>query len=433
MHPYTKALFYGNQLTWPVRRIYTALPFFLLLVLPVLLISSAVTAQETGVHFEHELSWSQVQAKAKAENKYIFVDCFTTWCGPCRYMRTVIFPQAEMGNFFNDKFVNIEVQLDTTSKDNEQVRSWYADAHAIMTGYSINAFPTYLIFAPDGRALHRIVGGGTVTSFIREVQEAFDTTKQYYTKLNQFENGRRDSAFLRQFAIQAKDAYDPSLGKKLVKAYLAGQPTLLTPAALDLISLYTSRSTGEYFGFLADHVTEINRVLGPGKAENKLRSIFMTDGRGIRFNEKRISDWQNYQKKIAATLPAQADEITMRINIDFYLAKKDWPKFEKAITTYMKQYSKHMNNEDMNSIAWSVFENCANASCVSQILDISSQLKNTNEAAFLDTYANLLYKSGKKNEAIALQQKAVDASPENERSGYQATLAKMKNGIQTWN
>lgn len=412
---------------------YTKVLFYQFLILPVLLISSALTAQETGVHFEHDLSWAQVQAKAKAENKYIFMDCFTTWCGPCRYMRTVIFPQAEMGNFFNDKFVNIEVQLDTTSRDNEQVRSWYADAHAIMTGYSINAFPTYLIFAPDGSALHRIVGGGTVTSFIREVQEAFDTTKQYYTKLKQFENGRRDSAFLRQFAIQAKDAYDPSLGKKLVKAYLAGQPTLLTPAALDLISLYTSRSTGEYFTFLAEHITEINGVLGAGKAEKKLRSIFMTEGRVIRFSEKRVSDWQNYQKKIATTLPAQADEITMRIDIDFYLAKRDWPKFEKAITTYMKQYSKQMNNEDMNSIAWSVFENCADASCVSQILGLSSQLKNTNEAAFLDTYANLLYKSGKKNEAIALQQKAVDASPESERSGYQATLAKMKNGIQTWN
>jgi predicted Zn-dependent protease len=99
----------------------------------------------------------------------------------------------------------------------------------------------------------------------------------------------------------------------------------------------------------------------------------------------------------------------------------------------MKQYSKQMSDEDMNSIAWSVFENCSDASCVSQILDISSQLKNTNEAAYLDTYANLLYKTGKKNEAIAMQQKAVDASPENERSGYQATLAKMKNGIQTWN
>ena len=160
MHQYTKALSCRNRLARLVHHIH----FFLILVLPGLLLTSTVSAQGTGVHFEHKLSWTEVQAKAKAENKYIFMDCFTTWCGPCRHMRDVIFPQAEMGEYFNDKFVNIEVQLDTTSKDNEQVKSWYADAHAIMKQYSINAFPTYLIFAPDGRVLHRIVGGGTVKS-----------------------------------------------------------------------------------------------------------------------------------------------------------------------------------------------------------------------------------------------------------------------------
>jgi thioredoxin-related protein len=169
MHKYTKALSYRNRLSRLARRNHTALPIFLLLVL-----TSAVTAQETGVHFEHGLTWAQVQAKAKTENKYIFMDCFTTWCGPCKHMRTVVFPQPEMGKYFNDKFVNIEVQLDTTPKDDEYVKSWYADAHAIMTKYAIKAFPTYLIFAPDGRVLHRIVGGGTAKEFIKQVQEAFE-------------------------------------------------------------------------------------------------------------------------------------------------------------------------------------------------------------------------------------------------------------------
>ena len=420
MHPYTKAFF---------RRI---LPLFLLL-FPGLLLNSTVSAQETGVHFEHGLSWTQVQAKAKAENKYIFMDCFTTWCGPCRYMRTTIFPQAEMGSYFNDKFVSIEVQLDTTSKDNEQVKNWYADAHAIKDHYSINAFPTYLIFAPDGRPLHRIVGAADAKVFINLVQGAFDTTKQYYTKLKQFENGRRDSAFLHRFAIQVSDVYDLALGKKVVKAYLASQPSLLTPGALDLINLYTTRSTDEYFDFLAKNIKEIDKVSGAGKAEEKLRTIFSNEGRGVRWDDKNVSRWQDYQKKIKATLPAQADEIILRIDINIYLAKRDWPNFEKAITSYMKQYGQQMNNEDMNSIAWSVFENCSDASCVSQILDISSQLKTSTEPAFLDTYANLLYKTGKKEEAIAMEQKALEASPENERSGFQSTIDKMKKGEKTWN
>ncbi|MNY53112.1 hypothetical protein D3C86_1888420 [compost metagenome] len=51
------------------------------------------------------------------------------------------------------------------------------------------------------------------------------------------------------------------------------------------------------------------------------------------------------------------------------------------------------------------------------------------EPMFLDTYANLLYKLGKKNEAIAMQQKAVDLVPADKKGEYQATLDKMKKGI----
>jgi thiol:disulfide interchange protein len=39
-----------------------------------------------GIRFEHGLSWAQVKEKAKAENKYIFMDCYATWCGPCKAM-----------------------------------------------------------------------------------------------------------------------------------------------------------------------------------------------------------------------------------------------------------------------------------------------------------------------------------------------------------
>lgn len=399
-----------------------------------LLLPFAVAAQEKGVHFEHALSWVDVKAKAKAENKYIFMDCFTTWCGPCRYMRTVIFPQGEAGDFFNDKFVNLEVQLDTTAKDNDQVKSWYADAHTIMGQYAINAFPTYLIFAPDGRVLHRIVGGSnSAKSFIGMVQEAFDTTKQYYTKLEQFENGRRDSGFLRQLAMQANNVYDMTTGRKAAKAYLAGQTTLFTPVALNLITTYTTRSTDEYFGFLAEHASEINQVLGAGKAENKVRTIFLNEGTGLSRSDNRVPNWAGIQKKIAARLPGEADEITKRIKINFYNSKRDWTNFEKAIVSYMKQYSHLINIQELNSIAWNVFENCSDMTCVSQILDWSKQLKDANTPAFMDTYANILYKLGKKDAAIALEEKAINISQSNERPDYQSTLDKMKKGEKTWN
>lgn len=111
---------------------------WLLLFLPV-----AAVAQEKGVHFQHGITWQQVQAKAKAEKKYIFMDCYTTWCGPCKYMTAQIFPQEKVGDLMNANFINIQVQLDTTDNDNAEVKSWYATGHDIATKYNVMAYPTF--------------------------------------------------------------------------------------------------------------------------------------------------------------------------------------------------------------------------------------------------------------------------------------------------
>ena len=101
-----------------MRLHFSVLSFNLTRILPFLLLPLLSTAQDKltqdkGVHFDHESSWTAIQARARAEHKYIFMDCFTTWCGPCRFMATTIFPQEEAGNYFNDKFVSVKVQLDT--------------------------------------------------------------------------------------------------------------------------------------------------------------------------------------------------------------------------------------------------------------------------------------------------------------------------------
>ena len=70
-----------------------------------------------GIQFESDLSWQEVQAKAKAENKFIFMDCYATWCGPCKFMTDSIFTQKDVGRFMNEHFISVAVQVDQTSKD----------------------------------------------------------------------------------------------------------------------------------------------------------------------------------------------------------------------------------------------------------------------------------------------------------------------------
>ena len=59
----------------------------ILLLLVYLFIGLSVVAQ--GVSFQ-ELSLAKALEKAKEENKYVFVDCYTSWCGPCKMMASQV-------------------------------------------------------------------------------------------------------------------------------------------------------------------------------------------------------------------------------------------------------------------------------------------------------------------------------------------------------
>jgi Mn-dependent DtxR family transcriptional regulator len=57
--------------------------------------------------------------------------------------------------------------------------------------------------------------------------------------------------------------------------------------------------------------------------------------------------------------------------------------------------------------------------------------KEKDNAANMDTYANLLYKLGRKEEAIAREEIAAELSPDDK--SFRETLYKMRKDEKTWN
>ncbi len=99
--------------------------------------TSAVSLNNEGIQFV-EANWSKAKAEAKKQNKLIFLDAYTTWCGPCRMLKNNTFPDKAAGEFFNENFIN--VALDMEKGDGLQVAALY----------NVNAYPTLLITDADG-------------------------------------------------------------------------------------------------------------------------------------------------------------------------------------------------------------------------------------------------------------------------------------------
>ncbi|PSL48003.1 thioredoxin-like protein [Chitinophaga niastensis] len=400
-----------------------------------LLLPMLAIAQDKGIHFEHGLSWTDIQAKAKAENKYIFIDCFTTWCGPCKYMSANIFPLENVGNFMNDKYISVKVQMDQTDKDNEEVKKWYADAKAIEKDYSVRAYPTFLIFGPDGHIVDRQVGGGEAEQFIARCADALVPAKQYYTQLEEYNKGKKDAPFLRELALLALSKYDEKNAAAFSKLYLDQQKDLYTEENLQFIGKFTKSSKDVGFDMFLHHADKVDKVLGDGKAENIVMEIVAQEEvfPQLMKNDQSTPDWAGIEKSIKAKYPALAEELLLKTKVQYYSYVKDADNVVANIVAYMKKYGHKAAPQQLNEYAWTIFEKCNDMQCIEQALEWSKRsFKDAEIPAFLDTYANLLYKAGKKTDALAWEEKAMKQAGDEEKKTYEVTLEKMKKGEKYW-
>jgi thiol-disulfide isomerase/thioredoxin len=53
-----------------------------------------------GINWTIGLKWLAIQEKAKKENKYIFLDFYATWCGPCKKMEKEVYVNDTVARFF---------------------------------------------------------------------------------------------------------------------------------------------------------------------------------------------------------------------------------------------------------------------------------------------------------------------------------------------
>ena len=64
-----------------------------------------------GVEFR-DLTFGQALEQARTENKLVFMDCYTSWCGPCKNMLKNVFTLPEAGEFMYAHFVCVKYDME---------------------------------------------------------------------------------------------------------------------------------------------------------------------------------------------------------------------------------------------------------------------------------------------------------------------------------
>ena len=151
------------------------------------------TTTNQGMEFFHG-SFEEALASAEQQEKLVFVDVYTMWCGPCIVMQETVFPLPEVGDYFNERFVNLKLDME----DEEQ------NGPEIGTRYKIGVVPTYLILDSEGNELGRTLGGASSSQFIQMISRVLGDSESTFEEMQfRFDSGERSTEFVQQYLMDA--------------------------------------------------------------------------------------------------------------------------------------------------------------------------------------------------------------------------------------
>lgn len=152
-------------------------------------------SEKAGIYWQKNVdgaTFEQVKALAKKENKKIFLDFYTKWCGPCRAMDKNVFNQKAIGDFYNEKFINFKIDAEV------------GEGIELAKQYEIKGYPTYIFVDVEGNPLIDAagsIGRGDVERMIEFAKEALGGKVKSWEayEAEYASSDKKDPVFLQQY------------------------------------------------------------------------------------------------------------------------------------------------------------------------------------------------------------------------------------------
>lgn len=360
---------------------------------------------EKGIHFEQS-SFSEILAKAKKENKMIFIDAYTTWCGPCKWMAKEIFTNDTVAEFYNKNFINLKIDMEKVEGIDFRKK------------YEVGCYPTFLFIDGNGQLLHRTSGGMPAKNFVELGMSAISPEKQFASAKKKYDSGSTSSAEIIQYITMRSSSCLP-MAQELAKYFITQKEEDLTKREnWSAIRDFTDNANSREFQYFISHRADFEKLYTTDSVSRKIEQVYSSSLFGYIYTNNLTAgkkepdtDFAGYQKmkeKIKELNLPSSEKIILNADMSLYKKTKDWNQYAQSAVKYIDNFKREDYNA-LNSMAWDFYENVNDKVMLAKAAEWakhSTELKP--EYANFDTYAAVLYKLGKKNEAKAAAKKAIE-------------------------
>ena len=341
-----------------------------------------------GVDFIESNEWGEVLALAELEDKIIFLDAYTSWCRPCKKMDKVVFSRPDVGELYNENFLNVKVNMEK------------GDGVKLVEKYQVIAYPSLFFLSPDGEVVHRVTGykgPGDILKIGRQVKEGNKTVASLD---EQYESGERTPEFLYEYLQTSIEAKDGRQTDRL-EEYLTTQENWETEEIRSLLFSTLETPDSPLFDHLIENRNAYAAQFGESAVENRIQSLVYN---AIRKAEQPL---ETAPLLFERAYPDKAAQFTQQFKLNHYRDQEDGVQYAKEVESYLVS-STNISEDQLNEIAWNYYDLVTDQN---QLKFILKKAKATRKKA--NTYLNneslaLLYaKTGKTKKAKKFINKAI--------------------------
>ncbi|EHQ28858.1 thioredoxin fold domain-containing protein [Mucilaginibacter paludis] len=327
-----------------------------ILTLILLTLGLAASGQNRKIEFKPD-NLNEALTLAKAQHKVVFVDCYTSWCIPCKHMEANVFTVDTVADFFNSTFINMKAEMD---KDDRM--------KALGKTYNIGAYPSYLLLDGDGKLLFKFVGGMSADAFMKKIRSGLKPNNEVAVMDERYESGDRSAGLLRDYALLKVRLQEIPLAKKIDEEFMDRVPLKQIVKkenwalfGKNRYAMYLSEIDTRNFNFLADHWKEFAVENTKDTVDEKLASVYRKIAsyalvgyyfKGHPYNK---DDFEHYRKQINATDMPDKDQFLVLIDMADAAGKKDLDKVTDLMAKHISGFT-----EANRRITWDYFTFCSN-------------------------------------------------------------------------
>lgn len=357
--------------------------------LSIFLFSLSITlfSQET-INFQ-DLSFKDLLAKAKKENKLIFMDAYAAWCGPCKLMERNIFTKKAVRDYYNSNYINAHYDMEK------------GEGPEIAAKYGIRSYPSFLFLNGDGEVVLKSLGYMDEESFLAFGKEASESKMKTGSYKDAFAKGEKDpEQLLNMMKLYADSDYDfAKLASERYFEVKKNQP--VTKDEIGLLLYFLKSPSDKNYAIFTQRKSEIEQLMSPEIYKEFDSNIKVSKIMEGAFDQKTglINDDYFLKNSIPLIGKTDAETALNRMKVIVYPNTGNFGEYEKAALAYYKN-SENFNQEELLKAAYIFSQNVTNPASLkkaSEWAEKSVMQSETVENTFI--LASLYAKTGNKENA----------------------------------